>query len=425
MAIESLIVKIMGDSTSFKAAAGQAQRSLDAIGKSAKSLGASLSLKVTAPILALGAVSVKAAADFEVMDRKFKGAFAGVEESAQRSLNVLKTEFALSNVQATKLLASTGDMLKGFGASSEAALDLATRTNKLAAALSAYNGVPVAQASVAIKKALLGERESLKELDVVIRQADVDAALLAAGKHELTGQAKLLAVAEETLKLAFDQSSDAVNNFAKNQDTLSFQLNKAKAELADISKELGTVLLPIIKDVLTQVLELTKKFQGLSPETQKAIVFVSLFAAALGPVLFFAGSIVTAIGALIPLMVAIGGAVAVVSAPIWGLGLAFLGLSLAIHQAVTDFEQFKKTVGITAAKGIATSVFGGTASPIVGLAQGAIANRRSSPGSSSPSSSSTSNPITKKLDELKSIQQQQVDELRKSTIVSTPNLAGA
>lgn len=206
---------------------------------------------------------VDLAAQAETVDIKFAGAFYGVEEFANVAVADLTKNYGLSNLQAEQLLANTGDLLKGFGATSQQALQTSTEVQKLAIALGAYNNVPVADASYAVTSALLGEREMIKRLGVVIREADVQQRLLEKGQANLTGQAKLLATAQATLELATEQSTDAVSKFGDLTETNAFKMQQLNAQVQDLTVQIGTYLLPAIgfvSDNFDTIIALTSGF---------------------------------------------------------------------------------------------------------------------------------------------------------------------
>jgi len=207
---------------------------------------------------------VDLAAQAETVEVKFAGAFYGIEEFANVAVADLTKNYGLSNLQAEQLLANTGDLLKGFGATSAQALDTSTEVQKLAIALGAYNNVPVADASYAVTSALLGEREMIKRLGVVIREADVQQRLLEKGQSNLTGQAKLLATAQATLELATEQSTDAVSKFGDLTETNAFKMQQLNAQVQDLQVQLGTHLLPIVGFISDNFDTLTSVVFGLT-----------------------------------------------------------------------------------------------------------------------------------------------------------------
>ncbi|XID91033.1 phage tail tape measure protein [Paenibacillaceae bacterium WGS1546] len=80
----NLVVSILGNTAGFEDAIRDAEKSVEKFGKSMEDVGKSMSTLVTAPLAALGAVSVKTASDFE-------SAFAGV----RKTVDATEEEFAV------------------------------------------------------------------------------------------------------------------------------------------------------------------------------------------------------------------------------------------------------------------------------------------------------------------------------------------
>ncbi len=329
----SLVYEVEVDSKSAVKNLKTMDKSLKDFGTNAAKVGRSLTKNVTVPIIAALGVAVKLAADNEVALRKFSGAFRGAEEEANLALENLTDNFNLAKSEAVSLMSFTGDLLKGFGATAAEASSLAERSIQLAAAISASSGESIERTSTAVTKALLGERESLKLLGVSILEVDVKNQLLADGTADLTGEALKLARSEATLTIAYRQSADAVANYADNQDTLLAQANKLKGQFKDIAVELGTTLIPLLKDMVETIQGGVKWFSELDEGTKKNIVNLALLAAAIGPVISIVGKAVTAIKAL---KVALAGPVGLgVAAGVVAVG-GIVALGKAIDEADAD-----------------------------------------------------------------------------------------
>ena len=317
---------------------GNLTEKLTKTGKKFEEVGKKLTKSLTAPILGVGAASLKLASDFEVSSKKFNKAFEGVTSSAKNSVDTLNSSFGVAKSQATSLLANTGDLLKGFGATSQEALTLSTEVQKVAVALSAYNGVPVKEASLAATKALLGETESMKLLGVAIRQTDVDVRLQAEGMGKLEGQARLLAKAQITLKLINEQSADAIASVAENQETLAFQTQKLIGDLKDLGVDIGTILIPIAKEFVGEITEIVKNFSNLDDRTKKNIITLAGFTAVIGPLLIGLGKLIQ----VIPL---VSGAFAFLAAnPVVAVlaGLAAVAVAIGTIVKVAEGKEIDK-----------------------------------------------------------------------------------
>jgi len=349
-----LIFSVGLEDSDFQQDLRGANQAMADFGSKASKVGKELSLKLTAPLLGLAAVSLKVAADFEVSSKKFAKAFEGAGDEAATAVERLNTEFGLAKSEATALLAFTGDLLKGFGATSIQALELAESTQVLAASLAAYNGVPVAEASKSITSALTGERDALKGLGIVISEEAVKRQLLLDGTEKLTGQELLLAKGQATLKLAYNQSSDAVASFKENQETAAFQSAKLTADLKDLGVEFGTILLPVLKSGVEVISGIVEQFSDMTEGQKTTILVAAAVVAAIGPVIAIIGTATTAIAGLSTAMAFLAANPIVLAVA----GVASLGLGIValvkhakdknIEKLTEQFGDLGKELGKTA-----------------------------------------------------------------------------
>ena len=129
----------------------------------------------TAPLLGLGVTAVKLASDFEETQSKFNTVFKDIRSDADLTAKNLSDNFGLSSKASLQLLSDTGDLLTGFGFTQEEALKLSKEVNELAVDLASFTNFSggAEGASLALTKALLGERESIKQLGIAITEADL------------------------------------------------------------------------------------------------------------------------------------------------------------------------------------------------------------------------------------------------------------
>ena len=203
---------------------------------------------------------IKPASDFEESLQKFNVIFKDVGKEAMAMAESIRESYGLSRDETITLLGNTGDLLTGFGATGEEALNLSAKVQKLAADTASFSNIAggTAQASRALTAALLGEREQVKQLGIVIRQTDVDARLAAEGKDKLTGKAKLLATAEVTLAIATEQSKNAIGDFARSSDSAANVARRLSAVMKDVAVDLGQQLLPGLNDLGRTMLVVAK-----------------------------------------------------------------------------------------------------------------------------------------------------------------------
>jgi len=285
----------------------QVKSKAEAVGKKLKQVGDSLtrfgsmmSTRVTVPLIALGTFLVKLGSDSEEVRAKFNTAFRDVRDQADRTAASLAENYGLSQTAAERLLSSTGDLLKGFGATGDHALNLSNRVQELAVDLVSYSNIQggASTASEILTKAMLGERDALTSLGIKISEAEVQQRLLETGQADLTGRALLLARAEATLALAYEQSGDALGDFARTSDSFAGQIRMMKADAEDAAVSFKEHLLPAATALVGKVRELIQWFGGLDDSTKSMILAIGGVAASLGPLAVAIGLVTKAMMAL-------------------------------------------------------------------------------------------------------------------------------
>lgn len=282
------------------------ERRLKNLGRTIRGVGRSLSLFVTAPIVALGGSFIKAAADAEETDSKFKEVFKSIAEEADATAKALAKDFDLANVSAQEMLSSTGDILIGFGFTEKAALDLSRQVNSLAVDIASFKNVQggAAQASNAITKALLGEREMLKGIGIAILEEDVKLKIAQLTTEGMTFATNRQAKSFATLQLVIDRSAKAIGDYNRTQGSATNQARKLRQQFIELSVTFGKVLLPVFTDLVKVLGSVLEWFNSFSPAARKAIVIIAGIVAALGPLLFVLGSIVALLLAIPTLAIA-------------------------------------------------------------------------------------------------------------------------
>jgi len=314
-------------------------------GKKFKDVGKTLSTHLTLPIVAAGAAAIKFASDAEEAQAKFDTAFGGVEEKAEEVAKNLSESFGLARQTSKKLLGDTGDLLKGFGATAEGALDFSKDIQELSVDLSSYNNVVggASRVSKILTKAVLGNKDGLIELGVSLLDTDIKQELVRRGQENLTGQAGKLAKAQATFALILEQTGDAQGDYARTSESTANQLKLVKERTKDLSVEFGTILLPVVNEVITEVLKIVKSFSDLDSETKELILKTAGFAAAIGPLTGTIGNVTIAVGKLgnafkllaaNPYVLAISAAVATI-----GIGLAIVNKELKESKEHSDIAK--------------------------------------------------------------------------------------
>ena len=228
----------------FGKLSGSASNAFGKIGSLAKTAG----LAIGAIGVAAGAAAIKAieaASDLGEAQAKVGEIFgdsAGLIES-------FASNAATSLGQSKQAVLDAAGVFGTFGkAAGLGGDDLALFSNsftQLATDLASFNNTSPEEAVQAIGAALRGEAEPLRKYGVLLDDATLKAAALEMGIYDgsgaLTQQEKILAAQ----KVIWEQTSDAQGDFARTSGGLANQSRILKAQLANITAEIGAKLLPI------------------------------------------------------------------------------------------------------------------------------------------------------------------------------------
>lgn len=151
----------------------------------------------------------------------------------------------------------------------------------------------------------------------------------------------------------FDQINKTASQFPADvmatQATESFKLHQAWAAIQVVLVQIGGVIAPVVTALAVGISKVVEKFQQLPEGLQKIIIFGALAVAALGPLIWIGGTVLTTLSALADVVVALISPVGVVVAIIAALVAGFILLyqhSEAFRTAVTELLDKLKTDGM-------------------------------------------------------------------------------
>ena len=259
--IGTIEAEVRADTSNLSSDSRRAKAVFKDLSKSIIKIMKNVTLATGAAMLGVGVQSVKAAAMFEEVDAKFNTAFRGIEKSAGDMAEELANSYIMSRTESKRLLSDTGDLLKGFGFTSEKALNLSGNVQKLAADLASYNNLQggATRASEILTKALLGERDSLIGVGVKISEADIKQRMMEKGLDKLAGTARMSARAMATYELILQQTKDAQGDVGRTSGSLVNQMKKIKAQFSDIAVVIGKALIPSVLLITTRISEFVEK----------------------------------------------------------------------------------------------------------------------------------------------------------------------
>ena len=297
-------------------------------GEKAVAAGKKLTTGLTAPIVGMGAVSFKLAADVEdalgATDQIFKNSSKQVKSWASD----LKTYYGITKGEALEYSNVMGAMLQNIGGlSEEESAKTSAALVELAGDLSAMFGGTTESAVNALTGALKGNNTMLDNYGMGVNDATIKTKAFEMGLYDGKGQMDLNTKQAATLALIMEQTADAQGQAAREADGASGSMKAVSTEIKNLSAEIGEVLLPIVTPLIQNIRDLANWFRKLSPETKDNIVKFALLAAAIGPLLVVIGTVFGAIAKIIGVFQLFGGVLAGIAAgPIGWIILAIVGI---------------------------------------------------------------------------------------------------
>jgi hypothetical protein len=350
MSARDILIKILtkGDSSGSE----KVGKSLDQLGDKATALGKTLSLSVTAPLVGLGAISAKFAADANESLSKLEAVFGDRAGAINEWIKELRESVPATTAEIQDLVSGTQDLLVPLGMADAEAEEMTKSIVTLAGDLASFNNIPVDEALAKIRSGLVGQYEPLLQFGVALNAGKVKAEAfkqgIGDGKRELTASERALV----SYQLILDGTSKAHGDAAKTKDSDANALKFLAKETKELATVMGQSLLPAITPIVSGLKDAAKAAQSMSPAMRGIVVGIGAFAAGVGPLLIGLGAMArgyTAIAAVTPKAAAgirAVGLAAKTATPY----LAALAGGYAIGTAIDEITGFSDAIGDIAKK---------------------------------------------------------------------------
>ena len=288
-----LVVRIGADTRDLNKSLGKVQRNMRSMTSNFTALGTQMTKAITLPILGIGAMAIKSAADLEQMEVSFISLTGGAKQAADmmKQLNefTANTPFQIDAVatSARQLIAS-GTKISEVNEQLQFLGDIAATTgqpiNEIAAIFSKVN---------AKGKVELESLNQLAERGIPIFKALSDATGLL--PSELGAGAVSVEQFNAVLKSFNEEGGLAEGAMDKLSQTATGKFSTALDNLKLAGASLAEDLLPAVNNILDSVIDLAKGFTKLSDKAKNNIIVIASLAASLGPLLLLLPRIVTGV----------------------------------------------------------------------------------------------------------------------------------
>lgn len=296
--IADLLIKIGADSYEFQQKTQQVERDIGSLEKRLTSLGKSLSVKLTAPLAALGAVALKNADTQQQAELRLLTALKGRTDIQQR-LIAQAAELQSRSVLGDEVVIGQQAYLASLGMTEEQI----GRVIEASAQLSAATGMTLDSAVKNLAKTFGGLTGELGESIPKLKELTVE---------QLKNGEAVDFILENYKGFAESAAQTALGPLR--------QLNNA---WGDFLEQIGAAMMPFATKVTRALTVVVQMLQSLSPAMKQVLVVVAGLAAAIGPLSLGIGAVIKVLPMLSAGLTALLSPVGLVVAAIVALGAAF------------------------------------------------------------------------------------------------------
>ena len=310
-------------------------------GEKLQSTGKDLTLKLTAPIVALGTIGVNYNAQIEQYQTMFT-TLTGSAEEADRIISQLQSDAQKSPFDSASLIQANQYLISAGVSADEARNNILNLGNAIAATGGGSAELErMAQNLQQIKNVGKATSQDIKQF----ANAGINIyGLLAEATGKTVAEAKEMDVTYEELSKAFAMASQEGGKYygameAQGQ-TLNGSLSATKESIQMLLGEITEAAMPIIVQVLGKIREVITWLSSLDDETKNRILLIAAIVAAIGPVITIIGTVISTIGTLI-------GAISAIANPIT-LVIGAIGLIVAainyFNNHLAEMREFSSMV---------------------------------------------------------------------------------
>lgn len=273
-------------------------KTMTKVGEQIAKVGTTLTIGVSAPIIAVGKRSLDMAIDVQESESMFEQSFGNMSETARKWSEDLSDSLGLNEFALRENVAVFNDMAKAMGLTSEEALKLSTDLTERVFDIASLKNKKPEEIFEKVQAAITGEGDGLKRLGFVINETTSKQFAFEEG---IASIGDTLSESEKVLaryNLIMEQTDSLAGDLARTIESPANQARILKEQFEELSVEIGQRLIPLFMKLLDVGNEVVKWFDDMTEEEKDTIVQMALLAASVGPVLLVLGKLLVMIGSI-------------------------------------------------------------------------------------------------------------------------------
>ena len=278
----------------FKAASAEIRE----MGQQLQSMGMKMTIGVTLPLVAAGAVAVKTAADVEEMTNKFGVLFGSSSKDVEKWAAAHAQAVGRSRYDIMGYLADTQAVLTGLGMTTSEAETLSKQIVETSIDIASFHNAADVDVLQAYISALVGQTEPMRKFGSDVTDNTLKFYLQSQGIEANVEQMSFLEKATLRANIITTQQTAAQGDAARTVDSFTNQMKALQAAAKDMSVEFGEELIPYIQYMTSSLNDLIGWFNSMDTSMRKNITIVAMFVAGIGPALWITGKFAATIVSL-------------------------------------------------------------------------------------------------------------------------------
>ena len=275
-----------------------ASQRLKEAGDAAAQMGRKMSMAITLPLVGGAAAATYLAGNAAETQGKFEQVFGEMSKDAQNWAEAYGDAVGRATTDLQDMLATTGAIVKAMGMTGEASVEFSEQVAQLAVDMGSFHNASDIEAFNAPLSMITSEYEPMKRFGVIVNEAKVEQELLNMGIRGGIKAATDAEKAQARMNIIMRATTDVQGDAARTAGSFSNQMKALEADAKELGESIGADLLPAAQRGIEIVRRLVTGFKNLDSGTRGVIIAVGGLAAAIGPVVFIGGKVVSTIAAL-------------------------------------------------------------------------------------------------------------------------------
>jgi hypothetical protein len=271
--VRTLKLSLLADVDKFLKGMDQADKGTKSfnnqVGKYSKAMAvafAAAAASAGAMAIKIGMDSVKAASDLNEEISKSEVIFGDVSAEIKAFAKTADRALGLTQKEALNATSTFATLGKAAGLTGKELSTFSRGATTLASDLASFYNTNADEAITAIGAALRGESEPIRKYGVLLNDSTLKAKAMEMGLYDGKGALDLQAKSLAAYQVILDQTKDAQGDFSRTSEGLAAQQKILNAQLENLKATMGTNLLPVAKELITQLNFMAAAFGGNDPE---------------------------------------------------------------------------------------------------------------------------------------------------------------